>query len=40
MEDLQAVTGLKAIRVSVLYNRDKDDKAFYTYEDLTKEIKA
>jgi len=40
LQDLQAVTGLKAIRVSVLYHKDKDDKAFYTYEDLMKEIKA
>ncbi|WP_299520254.1 GAF domain-containing protein [Winogradskyella sp.] len=40
LEDLQAVTGLKAIRVSVLYHKDKDDKAFYTYDDLMKEIKA
>ena len=40
LEDLQAVTGLKAIRVSVLYHKDNDDKAFYTYDDLMKEIKA
>lgn len=40
LEDLQAVTGLKAIRVSVLYHKEKDDKAFYTYDDLMKEIKA
>lgn len=40
LQDLQAVTGLKAIRVSVLYHKDKDDKAFYTYNDLMKEIKA
>jgi hypothetical protein len=40
LEDLQAVTGLKAIRVSVLYHKDKDDKLFYTYNDLMKEIKA
>ena len=39
LQDLQAVTGLKAIRVSVLYHKDKDDKAFYTYDDLMKEIK-
>ncbi|MBO3115665.1 GAF domain-containing protein [Winogradskyella sp. DF17] len=38
LEDLQAVTGLKAIRVSVLYHKDQDDKAFFTYEDLMKEI--
>ena len=40
LQDLQAVTGLKAIRVSVLYHKNKDDKAFYTYNDLMKEIKA
>ncbi|MBC2844339.1 GAF domain-containing protein [Winogradskyella flava] len=40
LQDLQAVTGLKAIRVSVLYHKDKDDKAFYTYDDLMKEIKS
>jgi hypothetical protein len=39
LQDLQAVTGLKAIRVSVLYHKDKEDKAFYTYDDLMKEIK-
>ncbi|SDG94021.1 GAF domain-containing protein [Winogradskyella thalassocola] len=40
LQDLQAVTGLKAIRVSVLYHKNKDDKDFYTYDDLMKEIKA
>ncbi len=40
LQDLQAVTGLKAIRVSVLYHKNDDDKAFYTYEDLMKEIKV
>jgi hypothetical protein len=40
LEDLQAVTGLKAIRVSLLYHKDKKDKAFYTYDDLIREIKA
>ena len=40
LQDLQAVTGLKAIRVSVLYHKAKNDKAFYTYDDLMKEIKA
>ncbi len=40
LQDLQAVTGLKAIRVSVLYHKDKNDKAFYTYDDLMKEIKT
>lgn len=40
LQDLQAVTGLKAIRVSVLYHKNKNDKAFLTYDDLMKEIKA
>ncbi|MFI0430354.1 GAF domain-containing protein [Mariniflexile sp. HMF6888] len=40
LQDLQAVTGLKAIRVSLLYHKDKKDKAFYTYDDLIREIKA
>ena len=40
LQDLQAVTGLKAIRVSFLYHKDENDKAFYTYDDLMKEIKA
>ena len=40
LQDLQAVTGLKAIRVSILYHKTPEDKEFYTYEDLMKEIKA
>lgn len=40
LQDLQAVTGLKAIRVSVLYHKNEEDKSFYTYNDLMKEIKA
>ncbi|MFT5846128.1 MAG: hypothetical protein ACI902_000167 [Psychroserpens sp.] len=40
LQDLQAVTGLKAIRVSVLYHKDKDDQSFYTYDDLMNEISA
>ena len=40
LEDLQAVTGLKAIRVSVLYHKTKNDKSYYTYDDLMNEIKA
>ena len=40
LQDLQAVTGLKAIRVSVLYHKDENDKEFYTYDDLMKELKA
>ncbi|ARV10082.1 GAF domain-containing protein [Winogradskyella sp. PC-19] len=40
LQDLQAVTGLKAIRVSVLYHKEDNDKAYYTYDDLMKEISA
>ena len=40
LQDLQAVTGLKAIRVSVLYHKENNDKEFYTYDDLMKEINA
>lgn len=40
LEDLQAVTGLKALRVSVLYQKENSDKEFYTYDDLMKEIKS
>ncbi|MFK7783001.1 GAF domain-containing protein [Psychroserpens sp.] len=40
LQDLQAVTGLKAIRVSVLYHKKNNNKEFYTYQDLMKEIKA
>lgn len=38
LQDLQAVTGLKAIRVNVLYHKIQTDKSFYTYEDLIKEL--
>jgi len=40
IEDLQGVTGLKAIRVSVLYSKKNDlsSKEYYTYEDLMNEI--
>jgi hypothetical protein len=40
LQDLQGVTGLKAIRVSILYHKKDDDKSFYTYNDLMKEINA
>ena len=39
LQDLQAVTGLKAIRVRVLYHKSENTKAFYTYDDLMSEIK-
>ena len=40
LEDLQAVTGLKAIRVNVLYHKQDDQETFYTYDDLIKELNA
>ncbi len=40
LEDLQAVTGLKAIRASVLYHKDDNDQEFLTYDDLMKELDA
>lgn len=40
LQDLQAVTGLKAIRVSILYSKNKQDKSYYTYNDLMEAIKA
>ncbi|MDX1470136.1 MAG: hypothetical protein R3213_01455, partial [Flavobacteriaceae bacterium] len=38
LQDLQGLTGLKALRVSVLYH-NPDEKDFYTYQDLMKTIK-
>jgi len=38
LEDLHAVSGLKAIRVGIMYHKTKEDKAYYTYDDLMKEI--
>ncbi|GAA0872115.1 hypothetical protein GCM10009117_12620 [Gangjinia marincola] len=40
LQDLQGVTGLKALRVKVLYRLDEDEKEYYTYEDLMQEINA
>lgn len=40
LEDLQAVTGLKAMIISILYTQNLEDKEFYTYEDLMKELKS
>ncbi|WP_459213155.1 GAF domain-containing protein [Aquimarina rhabdastrellae] len=37
LDDLQGVTGLKALRVNILYHNN-DDKEYYTYEDLLKEL--
>ncbi len=39
VEDLQGVTGLRALRVSILYSHEKNsEKEYYTYEDLMKEL--
>ncbi|MAP55544.1 GAF domain-containing protein [Altibacter sp.] len=42
LEDLQGVTGLKAIRVSVLYVNETSDqqKEYYTYDDLMSQISS
>lgn len=39
LEDVEGVTGLKAIRVSILYDDQKNDQ-YYTYEDLMNEIES
>ncbi|WP_103864597.1 GAF domain-containing protein [Aquimarina sp. I32.4] len=36
LDDLQGVTGLKALRVNILYHTN--EKEYYTYEDLMKEL--
>tara|TARA_Y100000815_G_scaffold84801_1_gene73521 strand:- start:36484 stop:38865 length:2382 start_codon:yes stop_codon:yes gene_type:complete len=38
LEDLQGVTGLKAIRVNVLYKNEAENQKLYTYNDLMEEI--
>jgi len=38
LEDLQAVTGLKALRVNILYTKSNKDKVAYTYNDLMEVI--
>ncbi len=38
LENLQGVTGLKALRINILYNKNEKDKEYYTYEDLMKEL--
>jgi hypothetical protein len=40
LEDLQGITGLKALRVSILYHNENDDRNFYTYKDLMATIKS
>jgi hypothetical protein len=39
LEGLQGVTGLKAIRVEILYNKQEETQKTYTYEDLMEELK-
>ena len=39
LEDLQGITGLKAIRVPILYSYHKEEH-YYTYEDLMDEIES
>ena len=38
VEDLQGVTGLKALRVEILYNNFEDSEESYTFQDLLKEL--
>ncbi len=40
LEDLQGVSGLKALRVEVIYQKDFDEKNTITLNDLIKEIEA
>lgn len=39
LEGLQGVAGLKAIRVEILYKKDKTSGKTYTYDDLMQELK-
>jgi len=38
VEDLQGVTGLKALRVDILYNNNEKSNDALTYDDLLKEL--
>ncbi|KJD31581.1 cell surface protein [Tamlana nanhaiensis] len=40
LQDLQGVTGLKALRVSFIYQKTDGGNVFYTYNDLMNEIKG
>ncbi|WP_142785139.1 GAF domain-containing protein [Changchengzhania lutea] len=41
LQDLQGVTGLKAIRIGLIYETNiGEEKSFYTYSDLMKTLKA
>ena len=39
LESLQGVSGLKAIRVEILYKKEREDVTTYTYGDLMEELK-
>ena len=39
LEDLQGVSGLKALRAEVIYQKDFDEKNTITFQDLIEEIK-
>lgn len=38
LEDLQGVTGLRAIRVSIKYHKNQNVQPYYTYQDLTNSV--
>jgi hypothetical protein len=40
LEDLQGVTGLKALRVEVIYQKDFDENKTITFKELIKEIES
>ena len=40
LEDLQGVSGLKALRVAVIYHENFDEKKTITFDDLLKEIES
>ena len=40
IEDLQGVSGLKALRVEVIYHKDFNDKKTITIDELMEEIKS
>jgi hypothetical protein len=40
LEALQGVSGLKAIRVEILYRQEEDKQQTYTYEDLMEELRS
>ena len=39
LEGLQGVTGLKAIRAEILYNKQEEEQKTYTYQDLMEALK-